>query len=723
MANLIIRDQTDRTLREFSYVLFRHKRKVIWFFLSVVIIVGLITFFMPRTYTSEAKLLVKLGRESVSLDPTATASGQIVPVMQHKDTEIKSEMEILRSQDLAEKVVDKIGPEVILPGSIFSFINRSNPKEKRDAAVREIMKRWQITADRDSNIIKISYQANNPKVAHDVVATLINAYLDKHMAVNRTPGSYDFFKEQTDKTGAELASVEARLAELKNRTGIASVDDQRKLLLDREANLNRDVEQTKADYQVSLAKIAATKDLLARLPKTLVLSKTSGVGVEFMRADLYKLQLKEQDLLSKYTEKNFLVQQTRREIRNAQTLLAKEGPATKHVTTGVNNTYAQTEMALVSEEAKSAALQKKTQALGLTLAEVRNEVQAFNENEVQVARVQREKEILEASYREYSKKMEQARIDSALETEKISNISVAQAATFPVQPTSPRPGVNLALAFMLATFGGVGLAFMSERLDNSLKRPEEVEAKLHLPLLTTVPYLDDIPSSHSDETALIPHAQTRCGLFGEAGECYENLCHQLVSNNAAISGVPQVIGVISCHHGEGASTVATNLAAALARKTDERVLFVEANMLTPSAHLTFGMVQNPGLTDVIRDHQDFSISIRSSNRANLDVITSGQGDITVSQLAESKELSEMLDIFKTEYSYVIFDLPPIFKSQPAIQLANKTDGVVLVVGAEGVSWQVAEKAKEKLIQAKVRVIGVVLNKRIYHIPDWLYRKL
>lgn len=723
MADLIIRDKTDRTLREFSYVLFRHKRKVIWFFLSVVLIVGLITIFMPRTYTSEAKLLVRLGRESASLDPTVSASGQVVQVQQRRENIIKSELEILKSQDLAEKVVDKLGPKVISPPSIFSFLWKSDPVAERDAAVRKVMKEWDIRADRDSNIINISYQANSPKLAHDVVATLISAYLEKHLAVNRTPGSYVFFKQQTDKTASKLANVEARLAALKNSTGIASVDEQRKLILDREANLSRDLEQTKADHQVSLAKIAAMKELLARLPKTLVLSKTSGIGADYMRADLYKLQLKEQDLLSRYTEKNFLVKQVRREIRNAQALLTKEGPATKQVTKGLNTTYAQTNLALVSEEANSAALQKKTQALGLALADVQHNLQAFNKNEVQVAQVQRQKEILEASYRDYAQKMEQARIDDALETEKISNISVAQAATFPVKPSSPRPGIDLALGVILATCGAAGLAFMAEGLDHSLKRPEEVEGKLHLPLLTTVPYFNDVPSSHSEETALIPDAQTRCGLFGEAGESYEALCHRLASINDATSEVPQVIGVISCHHGEGASTVATNLAAALARKSDERVLFVEANMLTPSAHLTFGMVQTPGLTDVIRDHQDFSVSIRSSNRSHLDVITAGQGDLTVSQLAESKEFSEMLDIFKTEYSYVIFDLPPVFKSQSAIRLANKTDGVILVVGAEGVSWQVVEKAKEQLIQAKARVIGVVLNKRFYHIPEWLYQRL
>jgi succinoglycan biosynthesis transport protein ExoP len=243
-----------------------------------------------------------------------------------------------------------------------------------------------------------------------------------------------------------------------------------------------------------------------------------------------------------------------------------------------------------------------------------------------------------------------------------------------------------------------------------LQRPEDVEAKLHLPLLTTVPYLNGIPSSQCTEIALVKDARIGCGLLGEAGKNFDTLYQQLVSVDGVTSGAPQAIGVISCHHGEGSSTVATNLAATLARNSNERVLFVEANLLKPSAHLTFGVVRSPGLTDAIRD-KDFSVGIRSSACSNLDVMTSGQGDLTVSELAEAKEFSEMLDIFKNEYRYVVFDLPPVFNSQSALRLASKTDSVVFVVGAERVNWKVAHKAKEQLIQAKARVIGVVLNKR------------
>ena len=161
MANLIITEPHNNFLQEFFHVMFRHKNKVIWFFIAVMTIVALVTIFMPRTYTSEAKLLVRLGRESASMDPTATASGQIVQVTQRRESEIKSELEILKSRDLAEKVVDKIGPEVIAPKSFLSvfgafFESQDHGLRERDRAVRKLMNNWDITSDRDSNIINIS---------------------------------------------------------------------------------------------------------------------------------------------------------------------------------------------------------------------------------------------------------------------------------------------------------------------------------------------------------------------------------------------------------------------------------------------------------------------------------------------------------------------------------------------------------------------------------------
>jgi uncharacterized protein involved in exopolysaccharide biosynthesis len=103
----------EKSLRDVYNVLFRHKLKIVLFFLVVFVTVTLGTFLVAEIYRSDAKVLVRLGRESVSLDPTAT-TGPVISVGQQREYEIKSELEILNSKELVEKVVDAIGPQAFL---------------------------------------------------------------------------------------------------------------------------------------------------------------------------------------------------------------------------------------------------------------------------------------------------------------------------------------------------------------------------------------------------------------------------------------------------------------------------------------------------------------------------------------------------------------------------------------------------------------------------------
>ncbi len=729
MNNLIPTGRIDNSLRDFFFVMFRQKRKAVWVFLGLMGIALLVTIMMPRLYKSEAKLLVRLGRENASIDPTVTASGQVVAVEQRRENEMKSELEILRSRDLAEKVVDQIGPERILGKSWFSFFRSPDKSEQRRAAVKKIMSNWSISSEKDSNIISIAYQAPSREMAHDVVASLMNAYLEKHLLVNRTHGSYDFFKEQTDKASVQLKTIENHLADLKNQAFLASLDDQRRIIQERASAVQRDLEQTNADYKVTQTKIGVIKEQLSRLPETIVTSNTTGfpnTAADGMRQKLYELQLKEQDLLSKFTEKNFLVQETRRQIRDAEALYKREPSTRAQLTRGLNAVHEQAKMSLAAEQANNAALQTRAQALSVILASVNSELRDFNVKETQIAQLQREREILDASYREYSKKMEQARIDTALETEKISNISVAQAATHPIDHSSPRTGLNLALGCLLGTFGAVGMAYWAEGSDQSFRRIEDVEARLHMPLLAAVPLLNGnrngLPSQAQGMLPAAGSLDASGAVEGTEECCFEILAHRLLANNGEWTD-SKVIGVISCYSGEGVSSVASRLAQCLAGRTNERVLFVEANLVTPSAHTRFGIQDTPGLTEVMARKSDFSASIQCSNCSNLEIITAGQGGLTVSQLADSKEFSELLQVVRGEYSSVIIDLPPVFKSISALRLASQLDGIILVVGAEGVSWKVAQEAKDLLTQAKTKVMGVVLNKQQNHIPDWLNQTL
>jgi uncharacterized protein involved in exopolysaccharide biosynthesis len=521
----VIENYPQRSLRDFYYILFRHKWKGIIFFLAVMVTVTLGTFLVAETYRAEAKILVKIGRENVTLDPTATI-GQVIQPTQTRESEINSEVDILRSRELGQKVVDDIGPEKFLnPPEEENLANGSSgaktpewkralkrngqpvigvavgflenigiifPLDDREKAILGMMKNLEIETQKNINTLSLAYDAESAEFAQTVLSRLINSYLDKHITAYRTPGSYGFFDQQSEDVGVQLAKTEDELKSLKNRTGVASLDEQRKIILTRIGTLQQESEATLVALAASRAKVAELEQKLAGVSPTLVTQETkssSVYGVELMRTRLYELKLKEQELLSKYAETSIPVKEVRRQITEAEALLAKEDPTRTDVSTGINTTHQQLHLVLLTETVNLSSLEAKSRVVDRQLADARREVQEINETELRMVTLQRELVLQDSKYRKYAESREQARIDQALEINKISNISVVQQAIASIKPVKPRKALNLALGFFLGIFGGLGLVFFSEYLDHSIKTPEDVEEKLQLQLLASIPYL------------------------------------------------------------------------------------------------------------------------------------------------------------------------------------------------------------------------------------------
>jgi uncharacterized protein involved in exopolysaccharide biosynthesis len=504
----------EQSIRDVYFVLFRHKWKIIVFFFAVVMVVTVGTLVAPSIYQSEAKLLIRVGRESVTLDPTAS-TGQVVSIGQQRETEVKSELEILKSQDLIEKVVDAIGPvsflrppedangtsqkngggikawlAPILEAVTSPFKSLFNQLSDRDRVILAVTKSLEIEAPKTSNIITINFETKSRKLAQETITKLIGFYLDKHINVHNTPGSFEFFTKETNQFRDSLTKMEENLKELKDRTGIASLTEQRGILFARIGRLQQELEETEAALATSSAKVQSMEKTLAELPKTTIVQETTGnpnQGVDLMRDRLYALQLKEQDLLSKYTETSKPVLEIRRQLAEAKSLLAKEEPTRTQVTQGLNEAHKQIELALLAERANLSSLRAKAREQRIQLASARNDLKAINDSEVSLLQVQREVGIQEANYKKYFDKLEQARIDHALEMVKISNISVVQPATYPIKPVRPKRLLNIALGLFLGIFGGIGLAFICEYMDHSFRKPEDIKQKLDLPTLATIP--------------------------------------------------------------------------------------------------------------------------------------------------------------------------------------------------------------------------------------------
>ena len=174
--------------------------------------------------------------------------------------------------------------------------------------------------------------------------------------------------------------------------------------------------------------------------------------------------------------------------------------------------------------------------------------------------------------------------------------------------------------------------------------------------------------------------------------------------------------------GEGNSTILINFAMSLTSE-GERVLLVDSNLRNPSLHHVFNLEKENGFAELILGKVTLKDVIKETLFDNLFVITCGMDHFSPSSVFKSNSLGNHIEEMKRQADWIIFDAPQINSYDDSSTLASKVDGVVMVVEAEKTRWEVAQLAKQRIENGKGKILGVVLNKRQSHIPDWLYKRL
>ena len=703
----------DRTLRDILAVLFRHKRKCLGIFIGSVVLVTLVTFLTPDYFESGARLLVRLGREQLTLDPTVT-TGQVVNVQQSAEAQLNSELEILRSRQVTSRVIERLGAE--------NFVSKGkakglSPEELREEAHEVLEKNWSLEVIHQTSIITVSYQATDPGFAKNVVDRLLESYLEEHISAYRTSGSFEFFDRETETISRSLGDMEAELRDLRNRMSVGRLDDQRANLMDRIGGLERAIADAAADSSATRAKIGSMRETLQKLPETLVTQETSGQSsaAGTMRARLYELQLKEQDLLSRYKETSEPVVEIRRQIAEAENLLKTEQKNQTQVTRGLSAAHQQVSSSLLSEQATLSALEAKSRVLQADLDRAREKLKELNDHEVNISALERQMVVAESNYKKYSESREQARIDQALEMDRISNISIVQQPTFVATPVGPNRPLNIAIGILLGLFGAIGAAVGGELLDQSIRTPKDIKQQLGLDTIITIPQLAVptmqrlAPSTATAYKELPPaptldpveQAQTegivrsRINLYGES--LRDGLLR--VGNGDGAAATARILAVTGCSGGEGVSTIAASIAGTLRAEGAGRILLIDTSAIYRS-----------------KEDDRFVLPAHAVQRI---------GDTNGNPLRPLawKTGEDFLNMLRREGSFVVLDCPPVLESATAARLCHLADSVILVVESERTRRHVAREARTRLRLANANVRGVVLNKKQFHLPTWLYERL
>ncbi len=506
--------QPALTVRDVYSAASRHKRKAIVFFLATVTLTVVATVLMPEVYRSEGKLFVRFGRENATLDPTATLGQKpVVATAPSHESEINTIVEIINSRVLAENVVDALGAPAILgqsdvaashPATEASAEKSVAELDDRDRAVTRVVKGLSVSPVRNANVVQISYDSHSPELSEAVVTRIIDACLNRHAVLNRTPGSHEFLAKETENLRAKLSRAEEKQRDLRNETGLVSPEDQRNILVRRCSRLEDELLAGLANLASSKAGVKAVEECLSGLSETKVVGRTAGIaneGTDAMRQQLYTLRLEEQRLRAKYTDESFKIKEIREQIAMAQTILDKEEPARTHVTLGPDRAFEAGQLALLDQKPQLSSLQANVDLLRDQLADVRRELKTLNNDSVRLADMQREIELLDAQYRKYTINLDQSRIDRALEDQKLSSISIMQPATYQRKPIRPRKALNLALGVLAGAIGSIFLVFLLEYLRRSSETHEITEGELELSKLMSIPRFGNGSSAGNEPSA------------------------------------------------------------------------------------------------------------------------------------------------------------------------------------------------------------------------------
>ena len=289
----------------------------------------------------------------------------------------------------------------------------------------------------------------------------------------------------------QLIQAEHQLKDFKKQHDLSSLNEQRSLLLNEKSKLQADLNLTDSQIVETRNRLDQLGRQLAKVPRNVPQGETTdhnALLISSLQARLVELELEEKKLLDKYTPQSRLVQNVEEEIAMVRQRLAdQEIKRYGNTSTGLNPTYQNLEGDVFKNEADLRALEAKRTTQSAQLATYQDRLDDLNRMEVELTQLLQEVEIHRQNYRLYLTKFEESRISNAMDSEKIANVSLLEPASKPLKPISPKRLLNLVLGVFLGAFGGLGLVFFMEYLDDSLERPEQVESVLDLPVLASVP--------------------------------------------------------------------------------------------------------------------------------------------------------------------------------------------------------------------------------------------
>jgi uncharacterized protein involved in exopolysaccharide biosynthesis len=480
-------DTQSFTLRDFVAVGFRHRRLIVCTFLGVLSIAVLFSLLLSRKYVAEMKILVRHQRAEPAVSPERDT-----PVKWQSEVseeELQSEAELIKSRDLLGKVIVACGLQS-LGGSPFWNKAADTEDQKVARAVLKLENDLTVEPIKLTNLISVSYRSKDPQMAAKVLNVLAGLYLEKHLSMHRAPGEFEFFHQQAEQYRAALADAERKLTNFAKDQGVINPTLEKEISVRQLGDLEAEWKRDRATVAETRQRIRALHSQLATVPQRETKEVRTSDNPQLMqtlKAKLLDLELKHTELLTRFEPAYRPVQEIEKQIAQTQSAIeAAENAPLREETTDRDPTYEALRTELAKAKTELAATKAGATATSSLINSYRAESEELERKELLRQDMLRAAKADEDNYLLYLHKQEEARISDALDRQRFSNVVVAEPATVPFQPQTPRLLVTV-LGALFAALLSVMLAFLVDHWDESFRTPDEVEGLLGGPVVAAFP--------------------------------------------------------------------------------------------------------------------------------------------------------------------------------------------------------------------------------------------
>ena len=680
----------EETLELLTYwrTLVKHKWTIAMLALSIAVLAAVIVYMMTPIYRATA--LLKLEDNNAKVLSIEQVYSSLAQGSEH----VQTQADILRSRTVAELVANKLqldqNPEfdprrhVSWQLKLKILLGMANPMTASDvpqAVIGELMGNLTVAPVRESNLIQVSYDSSDPRMAALVANTFAEQYIrnDMENKFRMTQQANSWLNDHLAGLKAKLEASEQKLQTYRNQQNIIEVNG---AALSGSGNQLEGLVTNLVTARMKLAEAASAYQQIRNAQgsgtslDTLPMVVRDPVVAQLEQVVAQKQQ-KVSELSKRYGPKFITMIQAQAELQQAKDNLKHQVAI---VASSIEHTY---------NEARA-----NVQALSGAVSEVKGSIRQANEKQFALADLQRDVQTNQQVYDLFLQRFKETSAATDLTKPVASVVDQAEPPSVPVRPLKTR---IVMVALVLGVLFGIAVAFLLERLDTTVRSTEEVGLRLGQPILTTLPLLKD--HDHIGRRYLAdPRSQ-----FAEAV--------RTARTGVLLSAIDQphkVVVVTSSLPGEGKTTFAANLA--LAHAQTKRVLLIDADMRKPRLGRELGLDDDlVGLSSLASGELEAKDCMRSVPESTLQVITAGAVPPNPLELLLSQRFQETIAALSREFDLVILDSPPVHLVSDAIILSTLATGVVFVMKANSTPYQVAQRCLRALQGAKATLFGVVLN--------------